>query len=247
MLSEGKKLTRPDYLKALPPIERPITVRLRFVKLGKLQYISHLDLQRTFNRILVRSGLPVWYTKGFNPHAKLVFSTPLSVGTQSICEFLDIKMDREMPCDEIMRILNAEMTEEMHITKAYIPKTKFSDIAYCAYEYEIHSAGVSQSTCDAVSTLFSTSPLSLVKRTKSGEREVDIVPLIRSVESEYDLLSDKLIMRAVLNAETESFLNPEMLITALKGRLGLLCGDPSEEWYSIVRTVSFDSKLEEFR
>lgn len=45
-----------------------ITVRIRFEKTGEAAYISLLDLQRVFHRILKRSGLPVYYTQGFNPH-----------------------------------------------------------------------------------------------------------------------------------------------------------------------------------
>jgi len=113
VLSQGKigKLDEKKRIKSLPELERPRTVRLKFVKLGSLQYISHLDLQRTFNRVIVRACLPVWYTKGFNPHAKLVFSTPLSIGAQSVYEFLDIRIDRDMPCETIMeRLLNSIQT-----------------------------------------------------------------------------------------------------------------------------------------
>ena len=48
-----------------------ITVRIRFEKTGEAAYISLLDLQRVFHRILKRSGLPVYYTQGFNPHIYL--------------------------------------------------------------------------------------------------------------------------------------------------------------------------------
>ena len=67
----------------LPMLDEPRTLRVRFVKKGNLQYISHLDLQRTFGRVLVRAGLPLWYTKGFNPHIKMVFGMPLPVGAES--------------------------------------------------------------------------------------------------------------------------------------------------------------------
>ena len=62
-----------QQVKALPSLDPPKTVRLTFRKAGRLQYISHLDLQRSMARIIARAGLPVWYTKGFNPHPKLVF------------------------------------------------------------------------------------------------------------------------------------------------------------------------------
>ena len=51
-----------------------ITVRIRFEKTGEAAYISLLDLQRVFHRILKRSGLPVYYTQGFNPHIYLSLS-----------------------------------------------------------------------------------------------------------------------------------------------------------------------------
>lgn len=231
----------------LPELEKPLTVRLKFVKVGNLQYISHLDLQRTFNRVLVRSGLPIWYTKGFNPHAKLVFSTPLSVGTQSECEFLDIRLDRALSCDIVKEKLNAELTDEMYITEAYIPETKFADIAFCEYRYELYLENSSESLAKDIQKLFTTSPLTLTKKTKSGEKDIDIIPLINSVSAEY--ISDKgtIAISSVLSAGSENFLNPEMLITAMKAKLGILSGDISKEWYSITRTRSLRSDMTDFR
>ena len=188
MLSENRKMTRAEYLRALPELDAPITVRLKFAKIGNMQYISHLDLQRSFNRILVRSGLPVWYSKGFNPHIKLVFSTPLSVGTQSECEFLDIRLDRELTNEKIKELLNAEMTDELYIKEAYIPKTKFSDIAFCEYEYEIYCENACDDLAKSIGELFKASPLNMIKKTKSGEKEIDIIPLIRSHTVWYDTL-----------------------------------------------------------
>ena len=231
----------------LPEIEKPITMRLKFVKVGNLQYISHLDLQRTFNRVLVRSGLPIWYTKGFNPHAKLVFSTPLSVGTQSECEFLDIRLDRALSCDTVMEKLNAELTDEMYITDVYIPESKFADIAFCEYRYELSLENSSEALAEDIEKLLTTSPLTLTKKTKSGEKDIDIIPLINSVSAKY--LSDKgtIAISAILSAGSDNFLNPEMLVTAMKTKLDVLEGDVSKEWYSITRTRSLRSDMTDFR
>lgn len=49
------------------------TVRIFFEKRGESAYISLLDLQRVFHRLLKISDLPVWYTQGFNPHIYLSF------------------------------------------------------------------------------------------------------------------------------------------------------------------------------
>ena len=240
-------MTRPDYLKALPEIERPITVRIKFIKVGDLQYISHLDLQRTFNRILVRSGLPVWYSKGFNPHVKLVFSTPLSVGSQSSCEYLDLRLDRELPMEEIKRLLNNEMTEEMYVTDVYLPTTSFSDIAFCEYDYEISTPTSSAELAEEIESFLTTSPVNLIKKTKAGEREIDIVSMIKSIKTEYSEESKTIKMNAVLSAGAENFLNPEMLITAIKQKFGILTEDLSTQWYSIMRVASLTKDMKIFR
>ncbi|MBQ2757724.1 MAG: DUF2344 domain-containing protein [Clostridia bacterium] len=115
-------------------LEAPRTLRLRFCKLGNLQYISHLDLQRTFSRVLVRAGLPLWYTKGFNPHIKMVFGLPLPVGSESVCELLDIRIERDMQESEVLARLNAELTDELAVTAVYPAARKFADIAFAEYE-----------------------------------------------------------------------------------------------------------------
>ena len=247
MLSEISKLTEKKRLKTLPEFERPLTVRLKFRKTGSLQYISHLDLQRTFMRVIVRACLPVWYTKGFNPHAKLVFSTPLSVGAQSVCEYLDIRIDREMSCDEIKDRLNAELTDELYITDAYIPAKDFSEIAWSSYEIEIKTDNAGEDMARAAKSLLSTSPLTMLKKTKSGEKEVDIIPMIKSVDAYFKADSKTLVLKCLLSASSTVYLNPEMLVTALKQSLGVLCGDPTEEWYTIMRTGLYTDDLEMFK
>lgn len=235
MLPEYQKLTEKKRLHSLPKLEKPRTVRLKFQKVGTLQYISHLDLQRTFNRVLLRACIPTWYTQGFNPHAKLVFSTPLSVGTQSICEFLDIRIDREMECREIMERMNRELTEELCITDAYIPTTDFSEIAWASYEILIHDSSFTSPQVEACINTLTKSPLWLTKRTKSGEKQIDIIPMIHSLSYEWNEEAKQMRLQTVLKATSSEFLNSEMLITALKEHNQILSGNPMENWYSIVR------------
>jgi radical SAM-linked protein len=247
VLSKGEKLIERKRLNALPELSPPVTVRLKFRKVGTLQYISHLDLQRTFMRVIVRACIPVWYTKGFNPHAKLVFSTPLSIGTQSVCEYLDIRIDRQMSCEELMERLNRELTDELCIVEAYIPKSDFSEIEYASYDFEICTAGASQELAREIEKTLTTSPVNLVKKTKSGEKEIDIVPLINEIKATFDGEKGTIKLSAVLSASSTSFLNPEMLITALKQKNGILAGNLSDEWYTIMRTAVLKQDMTRFR
>ena len=71
------------------------TIRIFFEKCGESVYISLLDLQRVFHRMLKMSSLPVYYTQGFNPHIYLSFTCPLSLGQESLCESCEVKTEQE--------------------------------------------------------------------------------------------------------------------------------------------------------
>lgn len=212
-----------------------LTMRIRFRKVGSLQYISHLDLQRTLARVLMRANIPMWYTQGFNPHAKVTFGLPLSVGTESECEYLDLRLDRRIPPAEVVARLNRELTEEMAVLDAYEPTSKFQDIGWASYEMVLRFAGADEAVAESMQALFTTSPLMMTKKGKAGEREIDIVPLIRSVKVSCPAAGE-IRISAKLSAGGDAYLNPEFLITSAKTRLGILSGDPAQESYSILRT-----------
>ena len=95
-----------------------IPVRVKFRKVGDLQYISHLDLVRTMQRVSNRAKLPLWYTEGFNPKPKMVFGPPLSTGVESECEFLDLRFTESVDFEEIKLRLNENLTDSMRVYDA---------------------------------------------------------------------------------------------------------------------------------
>ena len=218
----------------LPILDTPRTLRVKFRKVGNLQYISHLDLQRTFQRVLVRAGLPLWYTKGFNPHIKMVFGMPLPVGSESECEYLDIRIEREMSCEEVKARLNAELTDELAVLDVYPAATGLSDMAYAVYRYTVHTAGADEALVARVREVLSNGPLNVIKKGKSGEREVNILDSLRSFEVGLD--DGALTMQITLAAGEGKYISPEAVITALRREVGILSGDPTKEHYRILRT-----------
>ena len=69
---------------------------IKFSKGEGIKFISHLDLMRTIQRIIRRSGVPIEYSKGFNPHMALSLAQPLSVGVYSDGEYMDIVLTEEI-------------------------------------------------------------------------------------------------------------------------------------------------------
>ena len=238
MLSE-KKIIPGEKKHSRELLEAPVTVRIKFTKTGNLQFISHLDLQRTFHRILVRSNIPMWYTQGFNPHAKLVFGLPLSIGTQSICEMADLRIDRKITLEEIRDQLNEQLTDEMQVIEAYYPTAKFNDIAFADYTITIKSESITKDTEIAATALFA-APIIMTKKSKSGEKEVDITDFIKKIEFTAD--EGELSVHAILSAGATENLNPEYVVTALKTLKFGEC-----PIYSIMRNRVYDKYLIEFK
>ena len=81
-------------------------VRVWFEKKGAVRYISHLDLTRNMARGLKLSGLPVWYTEGFNPRIYMTYAMPLSLGVCGERECMDIRLTEAVPFSELTVRLN---------------------------------------------------------------------------------------------------------------------------------------------
>ena len=73
-------------------------VRFAFAKTGVLQYISHLDLQRTMAHAIIRAKIPVWYTEGFNKHPYITCAAPLSLGYEGLQETMDFRLTASVFC-----------------------------------------------------------------------------------------------------------------------------------------------------
>ncbi len=194
------------------------TKRVLFSKGGELIFISHLDLAHTFVRALGRANMPVAYSSGFNPHPKLVFALPLSVGTEGKNELCDITLKSDDISDEeFFAALSAELPHQIKVKRVYAPDRKFSDIEYAGYTVSIERTGLSDSVSEALSHTLTT-----VKKTKSGEKEIDLIPRIK--EFSVTESGGITVLSLVLCAAGEEYLNPELLMKALAEK-GVLTSD----------------------
>ena len=223
----------------------PINLRVKFKKVGNLQYISHLDLVRTMNKIIVRAKLPLWYTEGFNPKPKMVFAAPLSTGVESLCEYMDLRLTERMNPDAAMEILNRNMTGEMQVLEAYYPSTKLTDLKWLSYTVTVLGTNITAELVDKCNEALDAEEIKVIKKTKSGEREVDIKPMIKSASAVLD--SGKIRISCILSADSERFLNPEYLVKYLRERAGILTSENLlSESYTVLREKAFLENMESF-
>ena len=220
-----------------------IPVRIKFSKTGDLMYISHLDLQKTMQRIITRAGIDIWYSEGFNPQPKIVFAVPLPVGVESNCELFDIKINSYMSNEEIKERLEKSFPTQMKVISVYNPEQKFKNIGYIDYTISLNSPKISESTAEEILKLFA-SECVITKKTKSGEKQVDISPFVKQLE--VSNTENGVELHTILSADSENYLNPELFVEAIRQNLNIIDKDSIMESYSIMRNKMLDFDLKEF-
>ena len=93
-------------------------VRIKFTKNGPVKFIGHLDVMRYFQKAMRRAEIPVALSGGFSPHMLMSFAAPLGVGITSDGEYFDVDLTEEIPSEELVRRLNAQMAEGILVKNA---------------------------------------------------------------------------------------------------------------------------------
>lgn len=192
------------------------SIRVFFEKKNMAKYISHLDLMRCFSRAVKRARLNIWYTEGFNPHAFMTFSLPLSLGTESFCESVDIRMLDETPLDEIKDRLNETLPPDIRITKVAEPVHKADEIAFAEFEIRLNTDNPKKVKA-SVEEKISADEIIVEKKAKQGRKKVlkpvDIKGNIHSYELETG--EKYVLLKIIISAGTKTNINPSLLIDAV--------------------------------
>ncbi len=209
-------------------------VRIFFKKTGRMKFISHLDLQRFMIRMIRRSGVPVWYSEGFNPHPYITFALPLSLGFESTYDVMDMRLDDDgFPLDKTLEMLKAVMPEGIELFGIGEPKTKAGKIAFA--DYEITFQELSNDLSAELNAFLAQGEILTEKRSKKGKMNtVDIAPFIKS----FSLSGDLLCLTLAAGANN---LNPKLVLEAFENKSGIKL-----PFMRVVRTMIYDGEGQEF-
>ena len=216
--------------------------RLLFAKTGRAVYISHLDLMRTFPRAFLRAGLSAKQTEGFNQHTFVSIALPLSLGFSSRCEILEFELLDDIPLTEVPARLNAVLPEGIEVLECYEAQVPVKQIGWldwkCTYTFD---NGVPEGAREEFLHLYDTDSLVIQKpskKSKKGYTELDLIPLIHSMELTREG-EHTLELRAVLAAQNPG-LNPELLVTTAREHCPLFRPDFVECERSEVLNTNFE-------
>lgn len=90
-------------------------IRITFVKQGPLRYTGHLDLHKLWERAARRAELPLAYSQGFHPQPKMNMAAALPLGFSSRCEVMDIKLEHDIPLDNLPTRLNSTLPSGLQV------------------------------------------------------------------------------------------------------------------------------------
>jgi radical SAM-linked protein len=218
-------------------------VRLRFSKTGRLKYISHLDINRAMSRALKRAQIPLWYTEGFNPHPYMSFSLPLSLGVESLCESVDLRIIGDITNDEIKNRLNNVLPQDIKIVDVYDDFRDNSEIVYSDYVYKFEFKD-NEAAFEKIKNVLSSDEIIALKKGKQGRKRVMKETNIKSFIDKYSISirNDVIVLNIRLLAGPEKNLNPSLLFDTI---IRLI--DMDFEWKSIARISLLDKDYKEFR
>lgn len=182
-------------------------VRGVFEKKDRAVFISHLDLFRTMQRAMKRSGIPVWYSQGFNPRIYLNFPLALSLGVESCAEIMDFEVTEMLPYEEMLEALNRVLPEGLHFISMAAPVCKNKDIAFAEYEFEFSTDDSDgEALAAAFDRFMAFDKIEVEKHSKKkGMVLIDIKPHINVISTE--ITGDSLKADIILPAGMELNIN----------------------------------------
>ena len=201
-------------------------IRIRFSKQGNMKFIGHLDIMRYFQKVMRRADVDIRYSEGFSPHQIMSFAAPLGVGLTGSGEYLDIEVLSTDSSAEMVRRMNLAMVEGMEVLSyKKIPDdagNAMSLVAACDYTVRMRDGYAEAMGFTDVSfmsglvSFIETGDLQITKKTKKGEKEMDLRPYIY----EHSLTDSGKGVFLKLSSGSAANIKPELLLEAYCKSLG---------------------------
>lgn len=191
---------------------------IQFRKTDTVRHLGLLDLQRTMQRALRRSGLPVRYSDGFNPHIVMSFASALSTGIPGDAELLDVSLDKEVTPEECLNRMIAVLPPTLPVTRIRLVEDSFPKLGAVLEqaEYRICLTGKdAKKIADAIPSFLSQKEIMALRKTKRQEMMVDIKPMIHELTVKTNAQTDSVILTTRVSFIEAATLKPELLLRSL--------------------------------
>ena len=154
-----------------PTVQR---LRLRYAKRGRLRFTSTRDFQRALERALRRTGVPMAYSQGFNPHPRISYTNAAPTGTASEAEYVELAVTSILDPELVRAALDAALPPGLDVLE--VVEVRAPDFAerLQASVWVIELPQVEPETARAaVATFLAAETVDVQRLTKSGMRTFD--------------------------------------------------------------------------
>ncbi|MBR3971431.1 MAG: TIGR03936 family radical SAM-associated protein [Ruminococcus sp.] len=217
-------------------------VRIWFKKMGMSRYVSHLDLMRAMSRTLRRAKVPLWYTEGYNPHPYMTFALPLSLGMESLCESMDIRIEGESTNEDIFEMLKVSMPPGIDIISVDEPQYDPKHISFGEFDILFDCDKKADNLKVLIEDMLSKDELIVQKLGKKGRnkvlKDINLIEFIKSYS--VSVFGERVKVTITLPAGPTTNVNPSLLADEIQKR----SGDVS---YTIIRKKLMTEDMTTFR
>ena len=217
-------------------------VRIWFKKMGMSRYVSHLDLMRAMARTVRRAKLPLWYTEGFNPHPYMTFALPLSLGMESLCESMDVRIEGDITNDGIKELLKGAMPPGIELTDVTDPVYDPKFIAFGEFDILFDEEKNAEKLSESIREILSKETLIVQKLGKKGRHKVlkDIDLMEHIKEYSVGVMGERVKLSVTLPAGSTTNVNPSLLADEISKQNGDIP-------YTLIRKQLLLESMEKFK
>ncbi len=196
-------------------------IRIKFAKEGTMKFIGHLDIMRYFQKVMRRADVDIRYSEGFSPHQIMSFAAPLGVGATSRGEYVDIEVLSTDSSREMVRRMNEVVVEGIEVLSyRLLPDTAANSMSIvAAADYRVtFRPGKGPADWEAfeaaLKELMAQEEILVLKKSKKGEKEINIRPMIYELHVEGQEIHLRIATGSAAN------LKPDVVIQAAFDRMG---------------------------
>jgi radical SAM-linked protein len=191
---------------------------LRYAKRGRLRFTSHRDIARAFERALRRSGAPMAFSQGFNPHPKISWIGAAPTGAASEAEYVEIQLVEVVDPAKLAAELDAAMPEGLDVLDAVQAGTGSLADRIDASVWRIEVPGVTTAELAAAVTALLAAEVAEVERlTKNGMRTINVRPaVVRAETREVSASGEPCGILEVVVRQTTPAVRPDDVLSALR-------------------------------
>ena len=195
---------------------------IQFHKDDIVRHLGLLDLQRTMQRALRRTGLPVRYYNGFNPHMVMSFASALSSGIPGDAELVDVSLCGEVTEEQCLTAMNRVLPPSLSVSRVRIVDDTFPKLgaALRQAEYRIRLSGEhAEKVIHAIPAFLAETEIMALRKSKKAETMVNIRPMIHEL-TVCGTEGETYILNVRVSFVEAATLKPELLLKALSDYAG---------------------------